>query len=161
MDQPISAIPSLAARNIDYRRTTEIKQTNGPDKDQLREQKLRRTAQDFESLFISKLLKSMRSTVPENEAGQFGMGTMREIIDEQLAGFLARQGGIGLAEMMINSLRQPTLIAAEPVVADGQESAAVRPPGVNPPGKRVTQPPIALPAPKQGIMINAEKTYAR
>jgi Rod binding domain-containing protein len=108
MSDPLSAIMPLTGPTaaIDYRQTNRLQKSGtGGDQD-AREIKLRKAVQDFESLFMYKLLKSMRSTVPKSDNPGFGMETMRDITDEQLAIYLARQGGIGLGEMMYQSLKQ-------------------------------------------------------
>ncbi len=71
------------------------------------DQALRRAAVELESLFIHQLLKEMRATVPHS--GLTGSGAGREIhttlIDMQLSRQLAREGGIGLAELIFNNLK--------------------------------------------------------
>lgn len=69
-------------------------------------EKLKRACSDFESLFIAKLLKTMRQTVPRS--GLFGAGTTQEmyqsLFDEEISKSLARRGGIGLGDMLFRSL---------------------------------------------------------
>ncbi len=64
--------------------------------------KLKRACQDFESLFLSYLLKSMRETAVQMGPGdeEAGSGLMTEWTDEILAGAVARGGGLGLARML-------------------------------------------------------------
>jgi Rod binding domain-containing protein len=108
MSDPISAVlPSTAQpENVDFRRTAELKTADEGADRRLRESRLRKASQDFESLFMYKLLKSMRATVPKTDEAGFGMETMREITDEQMAVYLAQQGGIGLGEMLFESLNR-------------------------------------------------------
>lgn len=76
---------------------------SGKDDDQA----LRQAATELESLFIHLLLKEMRATVPKSELT--GSGAGRDIhttlIDMQLSRKLAREGGIGLADMIFNNLK--------------------------------------------------------
>ncbi|MCP4710470.1 MAG: hypothetical protein GY869_17750, partial [Planctomycetes bacterium] len=53
MSDPISAIPPLTvqAERVDYRRTENLKSVGGGD-EKIRDAKLRKAAQDFESLFM-------------------------------------------------------------------------------------------------------------
>lgn len=68
---------------------------------------LHRASQAFESIFLGKLLSSMRSTVPEN--GYFGgnspaLKIFRAMQDEETAKSMAASGGIGLAALLYNQM---------------------------------------------------------
>ncbi len=67
---------------------------------------LRKAAQDFEAIFLRQLLKSMRRTV--NESSLWGDGREMELyramMDDEFAAEMARSGGIGLAEMLVEQL---------------------------------------------------------
>jgi peptidoglycan hydrolase FlgJ len=59
---------------------------------------LHEVAQQFESVFITMMMKAMRDTLPKD--GMFASGQMdtyQEMFDQQLALDLSRQNGIGLA----------------------------------------------------------------
>jgi len=68
--------------------------------------KLRKAAQDFESIFISQILKNMRKTIPES--GLFGNGLAGEfytsMFDENIANTIAGKGGLRIADTLIESL---------------------------------------------------------
>ena len=68
--------------------------------------RLRRACQQFESLFVSYLLKSMRETTVQMGSGEepTGGGLMNELMDEHLADAVTRNGGIGLGRMLEDSL---------------------------------------------------------
>ena len=62
-------------------------------------------AEQFESLFVGMVLKSMRAAVmvdAQNHSQQ--MDFYQEMFDQQLAVHLARNGGLGLKDMLINQL---------------------------------------------------------
>jgi flagellar protein FlgJ len=66
-------------------------------------------ARQFESLFLSQLLKEMRQTSEEGE-GLFGKDpgdVMGGLFDQMMGKHLAEAGGIGLASMLTRQL-QPT-----------------------------------------------------
>src|SRR4051794_5226307 len=67
---------------------------------------LREATQQFESLFISQLMKSMRDTVPQSHLMGSGSGQQlfREMLDQELAGRVAESGGIGIGEMLYRQL---------------------------------------------------------
>jgi flagellar protein FlgJ len=70
------------------------------------EEKLKKACIDFESLFINRMLESMRKTVPESEF--LGKGPEKEVFqslfDEELSRSLARGGGMGLGNMMYEQM---------------------------------------------------------
>ena len=115
---PLTTVPP-GADAVDYPRTSRLQGPQAADQGEARRVKLKKAAQDFESLFIYQLLKRMRATVPKSEDSGFGLETMREITDEQLAIHIARHGGIGLGEMLAKSLARE----------QSREAAAARPPG--------------------------------
>ncbi len=71
-------------------------------------EKIKELAQEFESIFIQQLYKEMRKTVgdggliPRTNAEQM----MTDMQDLETARETARQGGIGLAEMLVKQLQQ-------------------------------------------------------
>ncbi len=69
--------------------------------------KLEKTCAEFESIFITYMLKSMRTTIDED--GLFGNNNESKIIkamfDENLANEIARDGGMGLGKMLFESLK--------------------------------------------------------
>ncbi|MBL1433307.1 MAG: flagellar assembly peptidoglycan hydrolase FlgJ [Gammaproteobacteria bacterium] len=66
---------------------------------------LREVAQQFESLFLHMMLKSMRSAVSESELISSDQTNFyQEMLDEQLSTELPKQGGIGLADIIVKQL---------------------------------------------------------
>ena len=72
--------------------------------------RLRKVCQDFESLLIGQMLKSMRETVPKSDV--FGSREKEEIfqsmLDEQTAIEMSKTGALGLAEMLYSQLSKLT-----------------------------------------------------
>jgi peptidoglycan hydrolase FlgJ len=72
--------------------------------------RVRDAACQFESLLIGQLMKSMRESSAgwlsdgEDQAGE----TATDMAEEQFAKSLARQGGLGLARMVVSGLERPT-----------------------------------------------------
>lgn len=65
----------------------------------------KKLAQDFESLFVSMLIKQMRQSSTED--GMFpgdSSDTLGGIFDMQMGQYIAQQGGIGLAESIEKAL---------------------------------------------------------
>ncbi len=71
-------------------------------------QQLAKTARDFEAIFVQQVFKEMRQTIPEG--GLIPRGQAEDIYfdmqDMEAAKQLAQQGGIGLAEMMLEQLQK-------------------------------------------------------
>jgi flagellar protein FlgJ len=68
-----------------------------------------KASQDFESIFLNYMLKSMRATVPKSSL--FGEDTQADDIfnsmkDEELAKRMSQAGGIGLAKIMVKQLEK-------------------------------------------------------
>ncbi|MDO9224436.1 MAG: flagellar assembly peptidoglycan hydrolase FlgJ [Pseudomonadota bacterium] len=71
---------------------------------------LRAAAQQFESLMIGMMLKSMRETKFSEEddpmTGGEGVKLYRDLLDQQWAEQLSKGGGLGFADMMVKSLER-------------------------------------------------------
>lgn len=70
--------------------------------------RLRRAAQEFESLLLAQMLRSMRRATESwaKEPGFAGRTVWRELVDEQLAVAVARSGGLGLARYLVEALQR-------------------------------------------------------
>jgi flagellar protein FlgJ len=68
--------------------------------------KIRESALEFESVFLSFLIKTMRRTVPEGRTPALGGGNRvyQEMMDEELARTLAKGRGVGLADILVRDL---------------------------------------------------------
>jgi peptidoglycan hydrolase FlgJ len=77
--------------------------TENPDKD---DKKIRQTCQEFESVFISYLLKNMRKTIPNSnaEGEEFSRDVYTSMMDEEVAKSVAKGSGIGLADTLYYQL---------------------------------------------------------
>ena len=71
------------------------------------ERRLRKVCADFESIFVSYMLKSMRSSI--GESGLFGKGlgaeTYQSLFDSKLAEKMSEAGGFGIGEALYRDLR--------------------------------------------------------
>lgn len=71
--------------------------------------KMKKACQDFESFFLSYLMKQMRSTVPQGGFLQDSRPQQiyRDMLDDSVAESVARSNkGIGLADMLYKNLQQ-------------------------------------------------------
>ncbi len=65
-----------------------------------------KVAREFESIFVSYLMKSMRSTVFDGELMEKGVGEKiyTELLDDEYAKMIARSGSLGLAERIVEQI---------------------------------------------------------
>jgi Rod binding domain-containing protein len=125
--------------------------------------KARKACQDFESIFIHKMLSSMREAF-ESEKGEdedFGGDMFKSMMDEQLSIALARAGGIGLAGLLGRSLgieselpvnrAGPTRVLPAEVGVRAYERGRVEP------GLKAYEPAIQAAASDSGVSENLIK----
>lgn len=68
---------------------------------------LRDAAEQFESVFINMMLKTMRSTIPEGQGfieKSHATQTYESMLDEEMSNGMAKGGGFGLSDMIYKSL---------------------------------------------------------
>jgi Rod binding domain-containing protein len=68
---------------------------------------LREATQEFESLFIAQLMKSMRGSVPQSKlmGSDSGPGMFREMLDQELSRQIAFAGGFGIGDILYQQLK--------------------------------------------------------
>jgi peptidoglycan hydrolase FlgJ len=107
---------ALDLQGLDGLKAASAQQPNDP-------QTLRAVAQQFESLFIGMMLKSMREAklgdgLFDSDQGRF----YQELFDQQLSVSLAQGRGLGIAELLIRSLAPPGVPATLPPGAYGRST---------------------------------------
>ncbi len=72
----------------------------------LDEGKLKKACEDFESIFISKMLKVMRQSIPKT--GLLDGGSQQDmylsLFDEELSKSMAKKGGMGLGKILYQNV---------------------------------------------------------
>lgn len=139
MDMRKSGISSTADSGSysDLNRLNQLKV--GDDKNS--EGNLRKVAQEFESLFLNEMLKSMRSATEalgkDNPLNTPAAKQYQEMYDQQLAVSMSREGGgIGLADVLMRQMQKMT-----PKAATARRSPSTcRRPGVSPVALRLNAP---------------------
>lgn len=82
--------------------------------DEKREAKLRGASQDFEAIFIHQMLKQMRATVPkEGLLHSRDEEFWQSHFDGEMAVIMARQGGIGLGDIIFEQLKETQVKASQ------------------------------------------------
>jgi murein DD-endopeptidase MepM/ murein hydrolase activator NlpD len=71
---------------------------------------LKKAAQEFESVFISHMLKVMRETIEESglTEGGFGKSIYTELFDQEVALNMARHGALGISDLLYRHLSETT-----------------------------------------------------
>ncbi len=98
----------------------------GADKNS--EGNMRKVAQEFESLFLSEMLKSMRSATEalgkDNPMNTPAAKQYQEMYDQQLAVSLSREGGgIGLADVLMRQMQKNKPVDAQAATLQGPAAA--------------------------------------
>ena len=71
------------------------------------DEELKSLALQFESIFVHYLMKSMRDTVPKSGLlSSFSSDMYQSMFDQELAGEVSRQKGIGLADSLYRDLKR-------------------------------------------------------
>jgi Rod binding domain-containing protein len=70
------------------------------------EGKLKKACEDFESIFISKMLKVMRQSIPKSGLLDGGnqQDTYLSLFDEEVSKSMAKRGGIGLGKILYQNI---------------------------------------------------------
>lgn len=132
---------------------------NSPD------QALKTAAQQFESVFLNMMLKSMREATPQD--GMFDSEQTRMftgMLDQQLAQSMASRG-VGLADIMVKQLSRNT--GGQPPAGGGMEKAVPQPldmsaplPSTSAPGKPTSVVPSAYNGSTQQDFVNRMLPHA-
>lgn len=119
--------------------------TPGPSKDK----KLREACTNFEAVFIGKLWEQMRATVPKEGYLHSPQEDMyRSMFDRDFSEQMAKDGGIGLGDMLYAQLKGKLKSSTRTIQADG--AAAVQP------GPAVAAQPVAAAAQAAAQATSAE-----
>jgi murein DD-endopeptidase MepM/ murein hydrolase activator NlpD len=136
---PLSALPGLRPLA-----------SNGASENPAR---VRELAHQFESLFIAQMLRQMRQSMTmmgedgEEGEGAKTFGAMSETIDSELARQLSEAGGMGIADVIIDSFERQRQAAGIPAVEPGTPRSLAAPPATAVP---LNAPPVAIPAVRGG-----------
>jgi flagellar protein FlgJ len=75
---------------------------------------LEEVASQFEALFLQQMMKSMRDAVPKGDLmNSDHMETFQSMADQQMSLSLSREGGIGLARMLVEQLQTRGLVSED------------------------------------------------
>ena len=114
-----NTITSAVGKAVDD--SFEIRLKNAMDKNDAKE--LKKTCQEFESIFLNMLYKQMKASVPRTEfiPGDPGKDIFDSMLDDSLMEEASRGRGMGLADMLYKQLSQKMESAYKPGSAGEEE----------------------------------------
>jgi flagellar protein FlgJ len=96
-----NAFSSLTANKVDQLQKQAL---SGEYKD---DKQLKQLAQQFESIFMNQLMKSMRETLPKDGLlSSFSVDMYESMFDQEVAGEMSKGRGMGLADVLYKQLSQ-------------------------------------------------------
>jgi len=86
-----------------------LEELSGADKNKMDDEKLKKTAQDFEAVFLNKFLETINSTVERSEEFSGGRGEemFRSMMNEEIAKNIAStpQTSLGFAQQIYEQMK--------------------------------------------------------
>ncbi len=119
--------------------------------------RLRKAVQDFESLFVGYMLKSMRDSMPKDEdsGDEFGGDMLQSMFDTELAKHISRNSNLGLGELLYKSVTGESLLKGSQPVAKPEPGNIPAPPPAERPQVPVTRQqtpaPVVQAAPRDTV----------
>ena len=105
---------------LDFQGLGKLRAQAAQTKDAANNPALRKAAEQFESMFLQIMIKTMREATASNEEGDL-MGssttkTYEALFDQEIAQEMAKKGGVGLAKMLVQSFErnQPGQVRLDP-----------------------------------------------
>ena len=99
------------------------------------EKELKALAQQFESIFMNQLMKSMRETLPkEGLLSSFSVDMYESMFDQEVAGEMSKGRGMGLADVLYTQLSR--MNGTPPGGEEGSETEGSSPLKYDAPGKK-------------------------
>lgn len=103
---PIDSVQTVNLVGGEKRGVPRLEQPKPADEAAQKLRTLRKASRDFESIFIARLLEPMIKSVSSSSQGnQFGGGVMLNVAAEKMAESIAAKGGVGLGDMLYESLK--------------------------------------------------------
>ncbi|GAB4317053.1 MAG: hypothetical protein Kow0074_05410 [Candidatus Zixiibacteriota bacterium] len=103
---PIDSVQTVNIVGGSGKGVPRLEQPKAADETAQKLRTLRKASRDFESIFISRLLEPMVKSVSSSSQGnQFGGGVMLNVAAEKMAESIAAKGGVGLGDMLYESLK--------------------------------------------------------
>ena len=94
------------------------------------ENKIENVSRDFESIFLHKLLTSMRKTVPKSGLlDSFATDMYKSMMDEEISKEMSKNKGMGMGEMIYNDLSNINRVSRGQVLQSTYTASESKPAG--------------------------------
>ncbi len=94
------------------------------------EKKIEDVSRDFESIFLHKLLTSMRKTVPKSGLlDSFATDMYKSMMDEEISKEMSKNKGMGMGEMIYNDLSNINRVSRGQVLQSTYTASESKPAG--------------------------------
>ena len=94
------------------------------------EKKIENVSRDFESIFLHKLLTSMRKTVPKSGLlDSFATDMYKSMMDEEISKEMSKNKGMGMGEMIYNDLSNINRVSRGQVLQSTYTASESKPEG--------------------------------
>ena len=94
------------------------------------EKKIEKVSRDFESIFLHKLLTSMRKTVPKSGLlDSFATDMYKSMMDEEISKEMSKNKGMGMGEMIYNDLSNINRVSRGQVLQSTYTASESKPAG--------------------------------
>ena len=94
------------------------------------EKKIEKVSRDFESIFLHKLLTSMRKTVPKSGLlDSFATDMYKSMMDEEISKEMSKNKGMGMGEMIYNDLSNINRVSRGQVLQSTYTASELKPAG--------------------------------
>ena len=94
------------------------------------EKNIEKVSRDFESIFLQKLLSSMRKTVPKSGLlDSFATDMYRSMMDEEISKEMSKNKGMGLGEMIYNDLSNINRVSGGQAIQSTYTASKTQPSG--------------------------------
>lgn len=113
-----------------------------PEEQVAKLKKIRKSATEYESVFVDQLVKQMR---PKPVSETAGSDTFSEIAEQPFRDFLSQAGGLGLADQIVGQVARQ----------EGLEQTLQEHPEIMGPNWRPTVPPNLMPKPVRGLEMGS------
>lgn len=114
--QPNAARAAIGAARV----ASAARVVDRTDSDREEDKKLLDVCKDFEAVFVSMLMKSMRATVPQSGLVRSdGEGIFREMLDDEYAREVAKSGRLGVADALYRELSQKMAVKRKSDIKTG------------------------------------------
>ena len=94
------------------------------------EKKIEKVSREFESIFLHKLLSSMRKTVPKSGLlDSFATDMYKSMMDEEISKEMSKNKGMGMGEMIYNDLSNINRVSRGQVLQSTYTASESKPAG--------------------------------